>query len=678
MKNFYAILLLIVLPITVFAQFETPNNNTTYTLEDLTTLNDSVVTFEDDIYYINHPILISATDTLSITEDAEVRIAHLALVTIEGGFYVNSNTLFTKIDTTYAGFRFNDGSVIHLQGATFEYGGGLRDLTGNLTMINCIVRYQTIKTSTSGAVGLSKGKPYFEDCTFFENQRSGIGGPANGAIAPTIVNCTFTGNNTENSNRPQINLGPSGQDTVIIMNNIVTGYPEHTLVGGISVAGLLGGSGRVIVSGNVITNNRYGLTIQGNDFYSRIEGNIIEDNNTQGNAMQGGSGINIVASAVNEHVILNNEIRGNLWGITTQGNGFVNLGDLEDETVGSGGNVFSENGNGGIIYAFYNNTPNAVKAQGNCWIEQNPDATEEEVAEVIFEQADDETLGAVDFSYFTCAFNICTAPTDLAASDITFESSQISWIAPEFAPENGYEYVVALDNEEPTEAGIATVETTIDLADLAASTTYYFWVRSICGDDDLSDWAGPESFTTGDMPCDAPTNLETANITHDAAQISWTAPEFAPANGYEYYVSVDNVEPTEAGTATEETSVELTDLEENTTYYFWVRSVCEEETSDWAGSETFTTLLNTSLADVAIDQVANIYPNPTSGVLNIDLLDKTVETIVIYDLSGRLLEQINLAKSHEIKLDVSKFASGVYTIQISGNTIISTGKFVIQ
>lgn len=677
MKNFYAILLLIVLPITVFAQFETPNNNTTYTLEDLTTLNDSVVTFEDDIYYINHPILISATDTLSITEDTEVRIAHLALVTIEGGFYVNSNTLFTKIDTTYAGFRFNDGSVIHLQGATFEYGGGLRDLTGNLTMINCIVRYQTIKTSTSGAVGLSKGKPYFEDCTFFENQRSGIGGPANGAIAPTIVNCTFTGNNTENSNRPQINLGPSGQDTVIIMNNIVTGYPEHTLVGGISVAGLLGGSGRVIVSGNVITNNRYGLTIQGNDFYSRIEGNIIEDNNTQGNAMQGGSGINIVASAVNEHVILNNEIRGNLWGITTQGNGFVNLGDLEDETVGSGGNVFSNNGNDGVIYAFFNNTPNDVTAQGNCWIEDNPTATEEEVADVISDQADNGTLGVVDFSFFDCSLFACVPPTNLSASDITFESALLSWTAPLNAPENGYEYFVDIVDEMPSEDGVATEETSAELTDLEANTTYYFWVRSNC-DGSFSDWSNSATFTTGVLPCDAPTNLETANITHEAAQISWTAPEFAPANGYEYYVSVDNVEPTEAGTATEETSVELTDLEENTTYYFWVRSVCEDESSGWSGSETFTTLLNTSLVDVAIDQVANIYPNPTSGVLNIDLLDKTVETIVIYDLSGRLLEQINLAKSHEIKLDVSKFASGVYTIQISGNTIISTGKFVIQ
>src|SRR5690554_4874294 len=262
MKNLYALLLAILIPIVGFAQFETPDENTNYTLEDLTLLNDSVVTFDEGIYYINHPLIIALTDTLTINEDAEVRIAELALVTIKGGFHVNSNTLFTKIDTTYAGFRFEDESVIHLEGATFEYGGGLRALTGNLTMIDCTVQYQTIKTSTTGAVGLSKGKPYFENCTFLENQRSGIGGPANGTIAPTIINCTFIGNGTLNQLRPQINIGPSGQDTIQIINNIITGYPEHDRVGGIAIAAL--SVTHAVISGNVITNNQFGITINGN------------------------------------------------------------------------------------------------------------------------------------------------------------------------------------------------------------------------------------------------------------------------------------------------------------------------------------------------------------------------------------------------------------------------------
>src|SRR5690606_6005007 len=264
MKNLYSLILLIILPIAGFAQFETPDENTTYTLADLTTLNDSVVTFDNGIYFINHPLIIAATDTLSITEELEVRIAELALVTIRGGFYVNSNTLFTKIDTTYAGFRFEDESVIHLEGATFEYGGGLRALTGNLTMIDCMVRYQTIKTSTSGAVGLSKGKPYFEGCTFFENQRSAIGGPANGAIAPIIVNCSLIGNGTLNGLRPQINLGPTGADTAMIMNNIITGYPENDRAGGIAF--LAASATHAVVSGNVITNNQYGISFNGNAY----------------------------------------------------------------------------------------------------------------------------------------------------------------------------------------------------------------------------------------------------------------------------------------------------------------------------------------------------------------------------------------------------------------------------
>src|SRR5690554_763483 len=101
MKNLYALLLSILIPIAGFSQFETPNENTNYTLDDLTTLNDTVVTFEDGIYYINHPLIIAVTDTLTINEDSEVRIAEEALITIKGGFLVNSTTLFTKIDNDY-------------------------------------------------------------------------------------------------------------------------------------------------------------------------------------------------------------------------------------------------------------------------------------------------------------------------------------------------------------------------------------------------------------------------------------------------------------------------------------------------------------------------------------------------------------------------------------------------
>ena len=331
MKNLYTFLLSILIPVAGFAQFTTPDGSQSYTLDDLVSLSEGTVTFDDGAYQINNDLIVSITDTLKINEDVVVRFAVDVLVTIKGGFYVNSNSLFTNLlpETVYKGFRLEDENVVHLQGATFEYGGGFKALSGNLTVIDCMVRYQTYKTGSSGAMDISSGKPYFENTTFFENERGGIGGPANKIVAPTILNCTFTGNTTSNQLRPQINLGPSGMDTIIIMNNIITGYPEHNRAGGIAI--MAGSITHAIISGNVITNNQYGITSNGLSF-TRIVGNIIEDNNTGGIPATGGSGINILGNGDMNHVILDNEIRGNLWGITTQLNGKINMGDLDDET----------------------------------------------------------------------------------------------------------------------------------------------------------------------------------------------------------------------------------------------------------------------------------------------------------------------------------------------------------
>src|SRR5690606_36470629 len=99
--------------------------------------------------------------------------------------------------------------------------------------------------------------------------------------------------------------------------------------------------------------NRYGITIAGPNANVQIINNIIEDNNTQGNPNLGGSGINLNAPTGGQTITLTgNQIRRNLWGITIQGSSDANLGDDADNP---GGNVFADHGNGGDVYALYNN-----------------------------------------------------------------------------------------------------------------------------------------------------------------------------------------------------------------------------------------------------------------------------------------------------------------------------------
>jgi hypothetical protein len=154
-----------------------------------------------------------------------------------------------------------------------------------------------------------------------------------------------------------------------------------------------------VISDNLIKDNRYGITVLGGNATVEISENIIEDNNTQGNPNLGGSGINL-NSSTNDMVVTAtfNQIRGNIWGITLQGEASINLGDNADVV---GGNVFSENGNNDEIYALYNNTPNTINALHNCWVEGS-EVTLAEAEVVIFHQQDDASLGEVLFDPVSC------------------------------------------------------------------------------------------------------------------------------------------------------------------------------------------------------------------------------------------------------------------------------------
>jgi hypothetical protein len=90
-------------------------------------------------------------------------------------------------------------------------------------------------------------------------------------------------------------------------------------------------------------------------------------------------------------------------------------------------------------------------------------------------------------------------------------------------------------------------------------------------------------------PCPAPTGLTTSSVTDATATLSWTAPSPAPGNGYEYYYSTSNTPPGGAGTDASGTSVNISGLSPQTTYYWWVRSDCGLNYSSWVGPATFFT-----------------------------------------------------------------------------------------
>lgn len=386
--------------------FTTPDNGTTYSLDDLVSASPSTISNSGSTYTLVGNLIISASDTLLIDSDVTLEIGADLRITIFGNFTVDAeNVLFTAIDPAapYDGFRFEEFSVINIQNSTIQYGGGLRVLTETFTINNSTLTNNVSGVSTGGVISLSRGVAQITNNTFTFNQTPAISSGANTQVSAYIFNNYLEGNNQANSNRPQINMGTTmTTDTLKIIQNTIKGDRSLNKVGGIAVSNLIGGNIRAIIDDNIIYDNRYGMTVVGNNSFAYIRNNTIEDNDTQGSPNLGGSGISLSTSAAGMEVIASgNQIRRNLWGITVIGQASINLGDGAENP---GLNAFSENANGGVTYALYNNTPNTIMAMNNCWDEANVPNNLEDAEAVIVHQNDDASLGLVIFDPVNCDF----------------------------------------------------------------------------------------------------------------------------------------------------------------------------------------------------------------------------------------------------------------------------------
>ena len=131
----------------------------------------------------------------------------------------------------------------------------------------------------------------------------------------------------------------------------------------------------------------------------------------------------------------------------------------------------------------------------------------------------------IDFTLQVNAAPTCIAPTAVINTATTNVSGTISWTAPASAPSNGYEYYRSTSNTTPANNATATGSvgagvTTATIPSLTANTTYYVWVRSVCGTSDKSTWSAVSSFTTQVL---VPTNwLEEFNTTTNPAGFNTT------------------------------------------------------------------------------------------------------------------------------------------------------------
>ncbi|HOE05549.1 MAG TPA: fibronectin type III domain-containing protein, partial [Bacteroidales bacterium] len=96
----------------------------------------------------------------------------------------------------------------------------------------------------------------------------------------------------------------------------------------------------------------------------------------------------------------------------------------------------------------------------------------------------------------------CMNPTLVTASASSVTTGTVSWTASTSDPSEGYQVYYSTSSTAPTSGTtpsetVAAGITSLNLTGLTAGSTYYIWVRSDCGDSNLSPWAGPASLYLG-------------------------------------------------------------------------------------------------------------------------------------------------------------------------------------
>ena len=415
MKRIVFIIFLLAFVSILNAQWTSPGNGTTYTIEDLVELSNGCVIWSEsnNSYRIENDVTISANDKLDVNHS--LNFGNNVTLTIKG-----SIEAINMSDYYWLSFSGNYGvnGRIRLEDATapclfrrcyFTQLDGIQVIESEAVFTDC--HFQNFRCEQQSAVvDCMNCDPVFTNCDFDNNSGSAICSPANGQTSPQIIDCIFFLNLGEN--RPQINLGPGAQDSIRIVRCTIDDG-DYT-IGGISIADLIGtGATKILLKDNIIKNCRYGYNQQGYNLSSVIIDNQFIDNNLETNPMNGGSGISVFGmNENNKAVIRNNMITGNLWGITAINAFDIDLGTEDDW----GHNQIHDNGNGGVIYDLYNNSPGDIMAVGNDW----GTTAEQEIEDHIVHQYDNPEHGLVNYIPFvgydavneenTCNFNVSPNP----------------------------------------------------------------------------------------------------------------------------------------------------------------------------------------------------------------------------------------------------------------------------
>lgn len=378
-----------------WADYTTPGTGVDWTMDDLVANSGGAVTGGSGLYEVHQSVTVSVGDRLTVAAGAQLTFLDTSgtvRLEIHGGLRAVGTAsapirfgAATPTPGAWLGLVYRDvqaGSEFHLAHCEIAHANTAIDVVG----ADVLVEHCDLHDNLDKVLDFSSAGGEVRNCRLHDNRRRTV--VMTLSSSPVIEYCTMENNNIDNTSPyPYINIGLQGTNSPIIRGCTILGSGHH-MSGGISLWNASNG----LIERNRIEGCGYGILCYQTGASPMIRGNLILSNNIHPDTLNWGFGI--ACNGNNAPIVTQNVIRGHGYGVAAVNGGRPNLGNLGNASADDdGGNHITENGLS-RVYGFYNNTPLAQTAQGNWW----GGATQQEVEDAIFHQADNPSLGPVDYS----------------------------------------------------------------------------------------------------------------------------------------------------------------------------------------------------------------------------------------------------------------------------------------
>jgi hypothetical protein len=226
---------------------------------------------------------------------------------------------------------------------------------------------------------------------------------------------------------------------------------------------------------------------------------------------------------------------------------------------------------------------------------------------------------------------------------------------------------------------ITTIGSSINLTGLSASTAYLVKIRNNNAQcNTMNSYGGLSSFTTLGLPCAYPSALTASFLVGNKIKFDWNL--ISGVNQYNLQYKLSGASSWTSVILTSNTPTYTTPVLPSGTYDYRIRNRCLSTNVFSAYGNVGSISFKKKETVLVEDEVINIFPNPTSDVLNIEITSALASNVHVklYDLTGRIINQAQAKLNvgiNPLAISMAQFPKGYYLIQVvSDEKMIATRK----